>query len=119
MPYYSKKFFSQLIQPSWKLLIHELPFYSTLTIFGNNIEYDEYEQKKITDENYNYERGYESESDEEKYGIEGLVLELIDFITDLLKRKNILGALQHSLPNFLMCIKEYCLLSENSVLKLI
>jgi len=115
MPYYSKKFFTQWISPSWKFLVQLLPLYNEVFIFGKTIEYDEYEQKKIIDDNYIYERGYESENDDEKYGIEGLVTELIDFTSDLLKRKNILLALRNSIFTFLLFIKDYCVLSEQSV----
>ena len=116
MPVYSKKFFVQLIQPSWRILVQQLPLYINIIVFGTkNIQYDEYEQKKILDENYEYQRGYESEDDDEKYGIEGLIIEMIDFATDLLKRKNMFRMMQRSLLNFLLCIKHYCLLPDNSV----
>ena len=67
MPIYSSKFFNQLIEPSWKLLVLELSIYTENVIFSGEIEYTEDEKYKMEDENHLYTRGYESDDEDEKY----------------------------------------------------
>ena len=115
MPIYSSKFFNQLIEPSWKLLVLELSIYTENVIFGGEVEYTEDEQYKMEDENHLYKRGYESDDEDEKYHVEGLVLELIDFAVDLLKRKGVMETLRNMLLTFLLCIKGYCMMPKNLI----
>jgi len=115
MPIYSSKFYGQLIEPSWRLIVLELSLYTESIVFGNKIEYEEEEIYKMEDENHIYTRGYESDDEEEKYGVEGLIVELVDFSIDLLKRRNIMEALKSVLLTFLLCIKGYCLMPNHSI----
>ena len=105
MPLYSSKFYTQLIEPSWRLIVLELSLYSDKVLFNKEIQYEEEEVYQMEDENHNYTRGYESDDEDEKYGIEGLIIELVDFSIDLLKRKNMMEALRQVLLTFLLCIK--------------
>jgi hypothetical protein len=116
MPYYSSTFYTQLIEPSWRLIVLELSIYTDKIIFNRPINYTEDETYKMEDENHEYSRGYESDDEDEKYGIEGLILELIDFSVDLLKRKAVLDALRNNLLTFLLTIKGYCLMPYNSIM---
>lgn len=59
--------------------------------------------------------GYESDDQEEKYGIEGLIAELTDLTIDILENRSILQALKNDLTTFLLCIKGYCLMPNNSI----
>ncbi len=115
MPIYSSKFYTQLIEPSWRLIVLELSLYTDKVIFDKDIQYDEEEVYKMEDENHNYTRGYESDDEEDKYGVEGLLYELIDFSIDLLKRRNVVESLRDMLLTFLLCIKGYCLMPEQSM----
>jgi len=115
MPLYSCKFYGQLIEPTWRLIVLELSLYTESIIFSNKLEYEEEEVYKMEDENHFYSRGYESDEEEEKYGIEGLILELVDFSIDLLKRRNVMEALKSVLLTFLLCIKGYCLMPHHSI----
>jgi hypothetical protein len=116
MPIYSSKFFTDLIEPSWRLIVNELSLYSENVVFKKKIQYDEEEEYKMEDENHHYTRGYESDEEDEKYGLEGLILELIDFAVDLLKRRNVMEALRGALLTFLLCVKGYCLMPHNSMI---
>ena len=60
MPIYSSKFFNQLIEPSWKLLVLELSIYTENVIFGGEIEYTEDEQYKMEDENHLFKKMFYS-----------------------------------------------------------
>lgn len=116
MPIYSSKFFAQLIEPSWRLIVLELSLYTETIVFNKPIEYTEMEEILMEDENHVYTRGYESDDEDEIYGMEGLIIELIDFAIDLLKRKNVMEALQNVLLTFLLCVKGYLLMPHNSLI---
>lgn len=116
MPIYSSKFYAQLIEPSWRLIVLELSLYTDNVIFDKKINYDEEEVYQMEDENHIYTRGYESDDEDEKYGVEGLILELVDFSIDLLKRRNVMEGLRDLLLTFLLCIKGYCLMPHQSLM---
>ena len=115
MPIYSSKFFNLLIEPTWRLIVLELNLYCNSIVFNKEIEYTEEEEITIEEENHTYEHGYESDDDEETSGMEGLIMELIDFTVDLLKRNSVIDALRPALFTFLLCIKGYLLLPHNSI----
>ena len=116
MPIYSSKFFNLLIEPAWRLIVLELSLYCNTVVFNKEIEYTEDEEITMEEENHIYEHGYESDDDEEINGMEGLIMELIDFTVDLLKRNSIITALKPALYTFLLCIKGYLLLPHNSIM---
>ena len=116
MPIYSSKFFNLLIEPTWRLIVLELNLYCNSIVFNKEIEYTEEEEITIEEENHIYEHGYESDDDEETDGMEGLIMELIDFTVDLLKRNSVIDALRPALFTFLLCIKGYLLLPHNSII---
>ena len=115
MPIYSSKFFNLLIEPTWRLIVLELNLYCNSIVFNKEIKYTEEEEITIEEENHIYEHGYESDDDEETNGMEGLIMELIDFTVDLLKRNSVIDALRPALFTFLLCIKGYLLLPHNSI----
>ena len=114
MPIYSSKFFNYLIEPTWRLIVLELSLYGDSVIFNKDIEYTDEEEITMEEENHIYDHGYESEDEEEERGMQGLILELIDFTIDLLKRGSVIEALRPALYNFLLCIKGYLLMPHNS-----
>ena len=116
MPIYSSKFFNILIEPTWRLIVLELSLYGNNIVFNKEIEYTEEEEITMEEENHIYEHGYESDDDEEINGMEGLIIELIDFTIDLLKRNSVINALRPVLFTFLLCIKGYLLMPYNSIL---
>ena len=90
MPIYSSKFFNLLIEPTWRLIVLELNLYCNSIVFNKEIEYTEEEEITMEEENHIYDHGYESDDDEETNGMEGLIMELIDFTVDLLKRNSVI-----------------------------
>ena len=116
MPIYSSKFFNLLIEPTWRLIVLELSLYGDSVIFNKEIEYNENEEITMEEENHVYEHGYESDDDEEELGMHGLIVELIDFAIDLLKRNSVIEALKPALYTFLLCIKGYLLMPHNSIM---
>ena len=116
MPIYSSKFFNVLIEPTWRLIVLELSLYGNNIVFNKEIEYTDEEEITMEEENHIYEHGYESDDDEEINGMEGLIIELIDFTIDLLKRNSVIDSLRPVLFTFLLCIKGYLLMPYNSIL---
>ncbi len=116
MPIYSCKFFNVLIEPTWRLIVLELSLYGNNIIFNKKIEYTDEEEITMEEENHIYEHGYESDDDEELNGMEGLIMELIDFSIDLFQRNSVIEALKPVLFTFLLCIKGYLLMPHNSIL---
>ena len=116
MPIYSSKFFSVLIEPTWRLIVLELSLYGNNIVFNKEIEYTDDEEITMEEENHIYEHGYESDDDEELNGMEGLIMELIDFAIDLFQRNSVIEALKPVLFTFLLCIKGYLLMPHNSIL---
>jgi len=116
MPIYSSKFFNILIEPTWRLIVLELSLYGNSIIFNKEIEYTEEEEITIEEENHIYTHDYESDDDEELNGMEGLIMELIDFSIDLFQRNSVIEALKPVLFTFLLCIKGYLLMPHNSIL---
>lgn len=116
MPIYSSRFLGELIEPAWRVIVLQMTLYTEQVIFNKRLEYSETEQRQIHEENYDYKRGYESEDEDEVFGIEGLTNELIDFAVDLLKRSGVMEALQDNMLTFLLCLKNYCLMPHQSML---
>ena len=114
MPIYSQGIFSEFIEPAWKVIVQELALYTQKVIFNKELEYSEFEIAKIKEEGYEYTRGYESDDEEEVYGMEGFIMELIDFAVDLLKRNGVVLLLQDNLLTLFLCLKCYCLMPQNN-----
>lgn len=114
MPIYSQNFLSELIEPAWNVIVLELTLYTQKVIFNQDLELTETEFNKIKEEGLEYTRGYESDDDEEVYGIEGFVTELIDFAIDLLKRPGMIEALQDNMLTLFLCLKGYCLMPHST-----
>lgn len=115
MPIYSSSFFTELIEPAWRVLVLEMTLFTHKVVFNQEFEYSENETQHMNDEGYNYSRGYDSDDEEEIYGIEGLVQELIDLAIDLLKRQGVMEALQDYMLTLFLCLKGYCLMPNQSM----
>lgn len=116
MPIYSSSFFTDMIEPAWRVIVLEMTLYTQKVVFNQPLDYSEQELSKSAEENYDYTRGYESDEEEEIYGIEGFVMELIDFAVDLLKRRGIMEALQDYMLTLFLCLKSYCLMPHQTML---
>lgn len=116
MPIYSSSFFTEMIEPAWRVLVLEMTLYTDKIVFDKSLDFSESELQKIKEEGYDYTRGYESEDEEEIYGIEGFVTELIDFAVDLLKRNGMMEALQDHMLTLFLCLKGYCLMSHQNMI---
>jgi len=115
MPCLSNDFVDILIEPTWRLLINILPFYLSKILSGRDLDFSEEEKKTIEAENHNYFRGYESDEEEEIYGIEGFINELIRFLINCLKKEEVKLKLKNSLSIFLLITKNFCILESNKI----
>lgn len=112
MPSFSKKFVDFIIEPTWKLVISLQFFYLEKIISKKEMIFTQEELNIIEAENHNYSRGYESDDEEETYGLEGLIKELIKFLMISLENNQVKKKLKSYLPVFLPCIKNYCIISN-------
>jgi len=59
-----------ILKPSWKLLNFHLPVFTEVLGYGVSLAI----LKDGDNEEVEYERGYESDDEEETYGVEGMTL---------------------------------------------
>lgn len=116
MPLFSKRFYPILIESSWKALINLLPIFIHNNTFGLEIDFSYEENQTIKQENHNYSRGYESENEDEKYGLEGLIMELLTYLTYLFENDKNKKKFKSEYFIFLLCIKNFCILSNQTIL---
>lgn len=90
--------------------------YCRKVVFNEEFEFSEQEKQKLSEEGFEYSRGYESESEDEIFGIEGFILELIDLTVDLLKRQGMMEALQDHMLTLFLCLKSYSLLKHEHII---
>jgi hypothetical protein len=81
---YSKECINMILKPAWKLLNFHLPIFTEVLGYGQDINAlrDEEEDDAV-------DKGYESEQEEEIYGIEGMTLHLIELLTSLISRPSV------------------------------
>lgn len=115
MPLFSKNFIDFIIEPTWKLVVSLQYFYLEMIISGKEIVFSHAELELIEAQNHNYSRGYESEDEEETYGLEGLLKELIKFLTISLENNQVKKKLKSYLPVFLLLIKNYSIMPNETL----
>lgn len=74
---YSRDCINMILKPSWKLLNFHLPVFTEVLGYGTDIKAlnENDEQTDDQDPSSNeYVRGYESDDDQEVYGVEGMTL---------------------------------------------
>lgn len=93
---YSRECINMILQPSWKLLNKHLPIFTEVLGYGNSLSelkiVNEKESTSTTDEESDL-RGFESDEDDEidePSGIKGMTLQLIELLTTLVQRPNVL-----------------------------
>jgi hypothetical protein len=82
---YSRECINQILKPAWKLLNFHLPIFTEVIGYRTDIK----TLFSDADDAENYERGYESEEEDEVYGVEGMTLHLIELLTTLISRPNV------------------------------
>ena len=81
---YSRDCINMILKPAWKLLNFHLPVFTEVLGYNRQVEStgeDDQEVEKDT-----YERGIESEDEDEFYGVEGMTLQLLELLTTLISR---------------------------------
>ena len=59
-----------LIEPCWRLIVLESSLYGYRVIFNQEIEYTDEEEITMEEENHQYERGYESDDEDDNKRIQ-------------------------------------------------
>ena len=88
MIYFSKKndLLNKIKDDIFKCAKNYLEIYLNKEIINQNIIYSEEEIKEIKENKYHYERGYESENDDEIYGLTGMIIQLEKLIKDIIDK---------------------------------
>ena len=81
---YSRDCINMILKPAWKLLNFHLPIF-TEEVLGYNQKVEAGPDEEPIPED-TYVRGYESEDEDESYGVEGMTLQLLDLLTTLISR---------------------------------
>ena len=87
MKYFSKKndIFNKIKDVIFNSTKNYLEIYINKEIINQNIIYSEEEIKEIKENKYHYERGYESENEDEIYGLTGMIIQLGQLIKDIIE----------------------------------
>lgn len=80
---YSRDCINMILKPAWKLLNFHLPIFTEILGYNSPLSHGDGEEP-VQDEKY--ERGIESDDEDEQYGVEGMALQLLDLLTTLISR---------------------------------
>jgi hypothetical protein len=81
---YSKQSLNLILKPAWKLLNAHLPVFTEVVAYNRPIpEFVGEQEEDNEDEIQEPVTGYESEDEEEIYGIEGMTFYLIELLNTL------------------------------------
>ena len=76
---YSRESLNLILKPAWKLFNTHLPVFTEVVGYSRDIP----EDIGSDEEEEEVEKGYESEEDEEIYGVEGMTFYLIELLSTL------------------------------------
>lgn len=117
MPQYYSNNTKESIEYCFNTLINSLLFYTEECVLRHSLTYSQKEKTVMETEGHLYTRGYESdnENDNEKYGLEGLIGELLNLMCDSLSNSHAVEFLQKYFYHLMLIIKCYSLLSYSLV----
>ena len=75
-----------ILKPAWQLLNFHLPVFTEVLGYGSKIDILREKNEEDNGDEGEEEVGYESEDDEEQYGVEGMTMHLIELLTTLISR---------------------------------
>lgn len=67
---YSRDCINQILEPSWQLLNFHLPVFTEVLGYNQSLQELQGDDQEVEE----YQRGYESDDEEESYGVEGMTL---------------------------------------------
>ena len=90
MEYFSKKnkIYDKIKDILFYCVENYLEIYLNKEIINKSIIYSEDEIKEIKENKYVYERGYESENEDEIYGLNGMIIQLGQLIIDIIDKED-------------------------------
>jgi len=107
---YSKECINMILKPAWKLLNTHLRVFTEVQAFGTDIKTLMNEEDADDEER---ERGYESEDEEEVYGIPGMTLHLVELLTSLVSRPSVQEIVKMGVLPLLTTISSYMVLTRD------
>jgi hypothetical protein len=99
---------NMILKPAWKLLNFHLPVYSE--VIGYRQDLKNLQTESGEDAEPDIEHGYESDDEEEVFGIEGMTLQLIELLTTLIARPNVQEVVRQGLNPMLTTVSSFMIL---------
>lgn len=96
-----------ILKPAWKLLNFHLPIFTEVLGYNQPITANSDEEPLPED---NYQRGYESEDEDEAYGVEGMTLQLLELLTTLISRQNVQEVVKQGIVPLLTTVSSYMII---------
>ena len=100
---YSRDCINMILKPAWKLLNFHLPVFTE--VLGYNAIISDLNGESVDGDDY--QRGYESEDEQESYGVEGMTLQLIELLTTLISRQNVQEVVKQGMVPLITTISSY------------
>ena len=103
---FSRECINMILKPAWKLLNFHLPIFTEA--LGYKIPVQD-----LADAEAEGTIGYESDDEEETYGIEGMTLNLIDLLTSLVSRLSVQEVIRQGMVPLITTISSFMILSAD------
>lgn len=104
---YSRDCISKILEPAWKLLNFHLPVFTEVLGYGQSLKAfregeDDQEEEHLP--------GYESDDEEEVYGVEGMTLQLIELLATLICRQNVQEVVKMGIVPLISTVSSYMII---------
>ena len=101
---YSRDCISKILEPAWKLLNFHLPVFTEVLGYGQSLREFKGPEDAEADEP---EPGFESDDEEEVYGVEGMTLQLIELLATLICRQNVQEVVRTGIVPLVSTVSSY------------
>ena len=98
-----------ILKPAWKLLNFHLPVFTEVLGYNQKIEATP-EEEEIPEDNYN--RGFESDDEDEFYGVEGMTIHLLELLTTLISRQNVQEVVKQGIVPLMTTVSSYMIIQH-------
>ena len=106
---FSRECINMILKPAWKLLNIHLPVFTEALGYGTDIS-----ELRDDDDDEEVERGFESEDEEETYGVEGMTLHLIELLTSLVSRPSVMEIVKMGILPLITTVSSYMICCKDA-----
>ena len=108
---YSRESLNLILKPAWKLFNTHLPVFTE--VVGYNRAIPEGIGSDEEDEDAETAKGYESEEDDEIYGVEGMTFYLIELLSTLVQRPSVQPLVRQGVLPLMKTVSSYLIVQRN------